>query len=90
MENSLVKKQRSHLLDLLEEAKKEYNLNKSKQDWEKAAKWADIHSHIGKELYKLIGGDYISYTDSGFLKDDGGDSEAYWKPGAEELVFINI
>ena len=90
MENSLVKKQRSHLLDLLAEAKKEYNLNKSKQDWEKAAKWADIHSHIGKELYKLIGGDYISYTDSGFLKDDGGDSEAYWKPGAEELVFINI
>ena len=90
MENLLVKKQRLHLLDLLEEAKKEYNLNKAKQEWEKATKWAEIHSHIGKELHKLIGDDYIAYTDSGFLKDSGGDSEAYWKPGEEELVFINI
>ena len=53
MENSLVKKQRLHLLDLLKESEKEYNINKAKQNWEKAAKWAGIHSHIKKELHQL-------------------------------------
>jgi hypothetical protein len=53
MENSLVKKQRLHLLDLLEKAEKEYNLNKAQQNWEKAANFSNLHGHIKKELHKL-------------------------------------
>jgi hypothetical protein len=53
MENSLVKKQRIHLLDLLASAKREYFYNKAKQNWEKAATFSNLHGHIKKELHKL-------------------------------------
>ena len=53
MENQLVKKQRLHLLDLLKESEEEYNINKAKQNWEKAATFSNLHGHIKKELHKL-------------------------------------
>ena len=41
-----------NLLKQLNEAKSAYNEHKAKSEWYEAGQWADIHSHINKEIYK--------------------------------------
>ena len=42
-----------NLLSQLQDAKDSYYYHKEKREWYEASKWADIHSHINREIHKL-------------------------------------
>jgi len=47
------KQTKQNLLSQLQDAKASYYYHKEKREWYEASKWADIHSHINREIHKL-------------------------------------
>lgn len=47
MKQLIIQKLRNLKLQL-QDAEKAYNYHKARQEWDKASKWSEIHSHISR------------------------------------------